>query len=113
MNANWRQKLTTVMEMSAAKKRKPPEINRRVLPGGVLIEDLRPGYGSKAEEGDKVCICKKTLRQTGEKKSFRRIIKIEKISFIIGKREVCRKMESGVKGMKQGGKRKLVIPRKR
>lgn len=40
------------------------------------------------------------MLQTGQKKGFRRIIKIEKIYFIIGKREVCRKIKNGVKDKK-------------
>lgn len=76
---------------------------------GLKIEDITVGKGAEATSGKRV-----TVHYTGTladgKKFDSSKDRGEPFSFHLGAGQVIRGWDEGVKGMKIGGKRKLVIP---
>lgn len=71
--------------------------------------DVKVGTGKEAKAGDKVTVHYRGTLTNGTKfdASYDRN---EPFSFTLGKGEVIQGWDEGVAGMKEGGKRKLVIP---
>ncbi|WP_275976835.1 FKBP-type peptidyl-prolyl cis-trans isomerase [Polyangium aurulentum] len=78
-------------------------------PADLIKEDLTPGTGAEAKEGDKV-----KVHYTGRLLKTNYVFDSSKdrdpFEFTLGKGEVIKGWDEGVAGMKVGGKRKLTIP---
>ena len=73
------------------------------------VEDLKTGDGAPAEPGKKVTV-HYTGTLTDGKKFDSSLDRGQPFSFMLGQGQVIQGWDEGVKGMKVGGKRKLVIP---
>lgn len=73
------------------------------------IEVLKPGQGAEAIPGKRVHV-HYTGTLTDGKKFDSSLDRGEPFAFILGQREVIEGWDQGVKGMKVGEKRKLMIP---
>ena len=75
---------------------------------GLKYVDVKVGAGAEAKAGDKV-----TVHYTGRLKDgtqFDSSVGKKPFTFTIDAREVIKGWDEGVAGMKEGGKRKLIIP---
>src|SRR5262249_51408317 len=76
---------------------------------GLMYKDVKVGTGTEAKAGDNV-----TVRYTGRLENGRTVDssvdRDEPFSFRLGAGEVIKGWDEGVAGMKEGGKRKLIIP---
>ncbi len=81
-----------------------------VLENGLKIEELKAGKGEKkADDGSRVSV-HYTGRFTNGKKFDSSRDRKRPFPFDLGKGQVIKGWELGVKGMKPGGKRRLTIP---
>lgn len=73
------------------------------------IEDLVKGEGKEAQAGNKVVVNYKGTLLDGTEfdNSYKRG---EPFTFVLGENQVIQGWEKGILGMKEGGKRRLVIP---
>lgn len=76
---------------------------------GLYYHDLEPGTGEEAQLNDRVTIDYNGFRPDGSLFDSS-IVREEPFEFVLGHREVIRGWELGVRGMKVGGRRLLVIP---
>jgi len=93
---------------SAKKKAKetPSPSSQRKFPNGLIVEDILVGIGKEAQPGHKV-----TVHYDGKLyPGGQRFDKGRNFSFRLGTEQVIKGWDIGVKGMKVGGKRTLVIP---
>jgi len=76
---------------------------------GLQYQDIETGSGKNPSDGDKVTIHLKISDEKGNiiENSY---LTQKPVVFTIGKEEVIKGLEEGVKGIKVGGKRKLIIP---
>ena len=76
---------------------------------GLKYIDVKVGTGKKAQAGDKV-----TVHYTGTFKNGKKfdssLDRNDPITFPLGARQVIKGWDEGIAGMKEGGKRKLIIP---
>ena len=81
----------------------------RITPSGLKITDLSIGSGTEAKTGDTVSVNYRGTLTNGREfdSSYRRN---QVFTFPLGGGRVIRGWDEGVVGMKEGGKRKLVIP---
>ena len=92
-----------------AKKSEAKQPEKKTLPNGLIIEDIKIGEGIKAQQGRRVGITYKgTLLTTG--KTFDTNKGKPLFHFTLGKGEVIKGMEQGVQGMALGGERRITIP---
>lgn len=86
-----------------------PKSAPRQLAGGVTVEDLRAGKGPEAKAGRKV-----SVYYEGRLKSNNKVFDSTKagdgFKFLLGRGEVIRGWDTGVQGMKVGGKRRIICP---
>ena len=80
-----------------------------VTPEGLYYHDMVLGTGDEAGVNDRVTIHYNGFRPDGTPFDSSRA-RDEPIEFVLGMREVIRGWEIGVRGMRVGGKRILVIP---
>ena len=98
----------------AAKKAEPrtdgkQQPEKKTLPNGLIIEDVKIGEGIKAQQGRRVGIAYKgTLLSNG--KTFDTNKGKPLFYFTPGKGEVIKGMDQGVQGMALGGERRITIP---
>lgn len=85
------------------------ETNKRKLPGGIVIEDLKKGNGPVAKKGQLVHVYYKG-NLAKSKKQFDACVSGPPFSFRLGAGEVISGWDLGVAGMQVGGKRKLTVP---
>lgn len=78
-------------------------------PPDLIQEDVTAGTGAEAKEGDLVRV-HYTGRLKKNNAQFDSSVGKAPFTFTIGKGEVIKGWDLGVKGMKVGGKRKLTIP---
>jgi peptidylprolyl isomerase len=79
--------------------------------GGVTalkIQDIRPGTGAAAADGNKLTMDYKGMLLNG--KVFDQSYGKQPFEFTLGQGQVIKGWDQGIKGMKVGGKRKLTIP---
>lgn len=76
---------------------------------GLAYEEVKIGAGKRARAGDTVVV-HYTGRLKNGKKFDSSLDRNDPFSFKLGKGEVIRGWDEGVAGMKEGGKRKLIIP---
>ena len=83
---------------------------KKVLEGNVVMEEMKDGHGPEAKPGRTVGVYYSGKLQNG--KQFDSTMQGKPFKFKLGKSEVIKGWDIGVKGMKVGGKRKLTIPAK-
>jgi len=99
---------TAAVEESDSSRGTPlKEPIQKKLPNGLVIEDIVIGSGALAEPGKKA-----SVKYTGRLPNGKVFDSSQKrpFSFRLGTNSVIKGWEMGVKGMKVGGKRKLIIP---
>ena len=86
------------------------EGNMQKLGNGLLIEDIVVGVGNEAKDHNKVVVNYTGTLENGS--VFDSSLKPgrDPFTFTLGVGSVIKGWDQGVKGMKVGGKRKLVIP---
>ena len=86
------------------------EGNMQKLENGLLIEDIVVGVGNEAKDHNKVVVNNTGRLENGS--IFDSSLKPgrDPFTFTLGVGSVIKGWDQGVKGMKVGGKRKLVIP---
>ncbi|MBI3832556.1 MAG: FKBP-type peptidyl-prolyl cis-trans isomerase [Planctomycetes bacterium] len=88
----------------------PKELNLEKSSSGLEYVDLKKGEGDEAGEGDDVQVHYTGWLEKDGTKFDSSVDRKEPFPFGIGKGQVIKGWDEGVKGMKVGGKRKLVIP---
>jgi len=86
-----------------------PSGKETTMPDGLKMEDQVVGTGAEAGEGMTVSVHYTGWLTNGTKFDSSRD-RNEPFEFVLGKGQVIRGWDEGVKGMKVGGKRKLTIP---
>jgi len=81
----------------------------KTLPGGLKYAVLKPGKGKVAEHGD-VQVHYTGWLQKGDKKFDSSLDSGKPFTFELGHAAVIDGWDKGVKGMKEGEKRQLVVP---
>ena len=81
----------------------------KTLPGGLKYAVLKPGKGKVAQHGDVEVHYTGWLQSNG-KKFDSSLDKGKPFKFELGHGEVIKGWDQGVKGMKEGEKRQLVVP---
>lgn len=89
----------------AAKKMAPKTITK---PSGLKIQDLRVGKGKIAMAGQTVKVNYRGTLTSG--KLFDQSYGREPFEFSLGAGQVIRGWDEGVAGMREGGKRRLIVP---
>lgn len=79
------------------------------LPSGTTIEDLKLGEGKLAKPGKKVFMYYRGVLANNQKE-FDSRLSGKPFMFSLGRGEVIQAWDDGVKGMKVGGKRRLIVP---
>mmetsp|Transcript_60969 Transcript_60969/g.96918 ORF Transcript_60969/g.96918 Transcript_60969/m.96918 type:complete len:376 (-) Transcript_60969:193-1320(-) len=80
------------------------------MKGGIKYRDMKIGDGKQISNGDKVNVF--YVGQTDDKQVFDKCLSGPGFEFTLGKGDVIKGWDHGLKGMRVGGKRKLVIPAK-
>lgn len=86
----------------------PKGKNQTVLQGGVQSQDLRVGSGPVAKLGKSVHVY--YTGKLANNREFDSCRSGKAFSFKLGKGDVIKGWETGIQGMRVGGKRRLVIP---
>ncbi|XP_064459750.1 46 kDa FK506-binding nuclear protein-like isoform X2 [Ornithodoros turicata] len=81
-----------------------------VLAGGVRSQDLLVGSGPVAKRGKRVHVYYTGRLPNSNNKQFDACQSGKPFSFILGRGTVIKGWDTGIEGMKVGGKRRLVIP---
>ncbi|MBW0517723.1 hypothetical protein O181_057438 [Austropuccinia psidii MF-1] len=87
---------------------KPPPPSSITLPSGLKIVDTKQGQGADAKPGQSVAM--RYIGKLTNGKVFDSNTKGKPFTFRLGKGEVIKGWDEGIKGMKIGGERKLTIP---
>lgn len=87
---------------------RPANQGGKTLPGGVISTDLRVGSGPVARPGKSVHVY--YTGRLANNQVFDSCRSGKAFCFRLGKNEVIKGWETGIQGMKVGGKRRLVIP---
>jgi peptidylprolyl isomerase len=96
---------------SEAGGRKPKVVVPRGKPPKQLVtRDLRPGTGEEAKAGDEVTVQYVGVLYKNGKQFDASWDRGEPFTFTLGAGEVIKGWDQGVEGMKEGGRRELVIP---
>jgi len=99
----------TEQKSEPEKPRQQATPKKRVLAGGTLAEELKIGHGPEASSGKMVSVYYVgTLSSNG--KQFDSCKQGKPFRFRLGKNEVIKGWDTGVAGMKVGGKRRLTVP---
>lgn len=100
---------STPQVKEGAKTPKSEDMQKKTLPGGVAIEDLKVGSGPVAKAGRIVSVYY-VGRLKQNNKQFDATQQGPGFKFRLGCGEVIKGWDTGVAGMKVGGKRKIVCP---
>lgn len=92
------------------KKNKKKDKKKMQSMSGLQYRDMKEGDGAAVKKGDKLRVF--YVGQTDDKKVFDKCINGSGFEFTLGKGDVIKGWDIGFRGMKVGGKRKLVIPAK-
>ncbi|KAG9323973.1 hypothetical protein KVV02_003244 [Mortierella alpina] len=90
------------------KKEEPKKDNKKVLPNGLIIEDVKVGTGAAAKSGKKIGMRYIGRLTTG--KVFDKNTSGKPFNFNLGRGEVIKGWDLGIQGMMLGGERRLTIP---
>ncbi|XP_046749411.1 46 kDa FK506-binding nuclear protein-like [Diprion similis] len=99
------QKKNKLEQQVQASKQEP---KKRVIEGGVQIEELTVGSGQPAKSGKFVSVYYVGRFKNGKK--FDSCSQGDGFKFRLGKNEVIQGWDVGIVGMKTGGKRRITIP---
>ncbi|KAK2162090.1 hypothetical protein LSH36_104g03074 [Paralvinella palmiformis] len=91
-----------------ASSQKSSRVQKRVLDGGIICEEAKEGHGPPAVPGKMVQVYYTGKLESG--KIFDQAIGGKPFKFKLGKNEVIKGWDIGIRGMKVGGKRKLTVP---
>lgn len=80
------------------------------LPGGLKYAVLKPGKGDEAKTGTKAYVQYTGWLKSNGKKFDSSLNRGEPFEFVIGQGQVIKGWDQGVKGMKVGEKRQLIVP---
>ncbi|XP_070162329.1 46 kDa FK506-binding nuclear protein [Polyergus mexicanus] len=87
------------------------EVKKRIIEGGVQVEDINPGNGALATSGKLVTVYYVGRCKIGkEEKKVDSCTQGNGFKFRLGKGQVIKGWDVGIPGMKVGGKRRLTIP---
>ncbi len=88
----------------------PFEPTREEHPDGLVVETLSPGTGSQARQGNRIQLhYTGTIQSTGEVFSDTRATGIP-FAFTLGRGEVIRGLDRGLKGARTGSRIRLSVP---
>lgn len=87
---------------------KEAALEKKTLPNGLVVEDLKIGEGIKAQQGRRVGITYKGALTSG--KVFDTNHGKALLHFTLGKGEVIKGLEQGMIGMGLGGERRITVP---
>ncbi|XP_076465137.1 46 kDa FK506-binding nuclear protein-like isoform X4 [Babylonia areolata] len=94
---------------SASPKPSPAVGKKRTVAGGTSVEDVKIGHGPEAKPGTMVSVYYAgTLAKNN--KRFDSCLKGKPLRFRLGRGEVIKGWDTGLIGMKVGGKRKITVP---
>lgn len=101
-----------VSEIKAVAKRSKPKV---VVPGGpppkqLVVKDLIEGTGAEAKEGGRIEINYVGVTYKDGKEFENTYDTHDTLYWRIGSHEVIRGWEQGIRGMKVGGRRELIVP---
>ncbi len=96
----------TILIISLFNCSQPKEITR---PSGLIYEIVKEGSGSAAKEGDEVLI-NETMSYSDGTLLFSTDQIVHPVKFLIGGNQVIDGVDEGVRGMKTGEIRKLIVP---
>merc|ERR1719229_1775439 len=100
----------TEQEKETGDKKKKKNKKMQNMKGGIKYRDMRVGNGELIKNGDKISVY--YVGQLDDKKVFDKVINGNGFEFNFGKSDVIKGWDIGLKGMRVGGKRKLIIPPK-
>ncbi|MGH2906406.1 MAG: FKBP-type peptidyl-prolyl cis-trans isomerase [Solirubrobacterales bacterium] len=112
---------TATEDKSSGKPGKPPKVTGAygekpdiATPQGdppekLIIKDLKTGTGKAAKNGDSVTVNYLGLNWS-DGKTFDTSFGKDPFTFVLGQGNVIQGWDKGVKGMKEGGRRLLIIP---
>jgi len=107
-----RKKESDIQDQPVQKKQKVGTNSKLVIlqtmQCGIKYRDMKVGDGKVVSQGDKLRVF--YVGQTEDKQVFDKCISDPAYEFNFGKGDVIKGWEMGLKGMRVGGKRKLVIP---
>jgi peptidylprolyl isomerase len=95
---------------SAAKTKPKVTVPKGAPPTKLEVKDLEEGTGTEAKSGDKVTVQYVGVGYKSGKEFDASWDRGEPLSFTLGTGEVIPGWDQGVEGMKEGGRRELVIP---
>ncbi|MDZ4835860.1 MAG: FKBP-type peptidyl-prolyl cis-trans isomerase [Candidatus Melainabacteria bacterium] len=84
--------------------------NTKTAPSGVQFKDIKVGTGTEAKFGNIVWIDYKGWVMPDLREFDNTIIKGRPFNMVLGGTQICRGLDEGVIGMKEGGKRLMLIP---
>jgi peptidylprolyl isomerase len=90
----------------------PPEVtgNRNEQDSGLVTIDIAEGQGDEAKTGDTVYVHYVGWLEADGKQFDTSLVTPSVFSFTIGEKAVIAGWDAGVPGMKEGGKRRLIVP---
>merc|ERR1712228_231889 len=97
-----------MMRRKKRKKKAPKSKKMSSMGNGLKYRDMKIGKGKPVSNGDKLSVF--YVGQTDDKKVFDKCISGKGFEFELGKGEVIKGWDLGLKGMKKGGKRLLIVP---
>ncbi|ACH38129.1 peptidylprolyl cis-trans isomerase, FKBP-type [Citrifermentans bemidjiense Bem] len=100
---------TKEKEAFLAEMRSSKTIRTVKTASGLSYQDLKEGHGAKVVNGKKVLVQYTGWLQDGTKFDSS-LDRNKPITFTLGKGEVIRGWDEGIKTMRAGGKRRLIIP---
>ena len=89
---------------------KPLMLSNGDLSSGLKYQDLKVGTGAEPEKGDNIRVHYTGYFPESKKKFDSSLDRHEPFTFQLGVGQVIRGWDEGFRGMKVGGKRKLIIP---
>ncbi|MDX6608795.1 MAG: peptidylprolyl isomerase [Solirubrobacterales bacterium] len=103
---------TSSTESSSTSKKTKPKVTvpKGISPKKYAYRDLEKGTGATAKAGDEITVQYVGVGYDSEKEFDSSWKRNEPFSFTLGAGEVIKGWDQGVKGMKVGGRRELLIP---
>lgn len=108
LGTSWSAARTAPQKMKKAPAKMAPKVITK--PSGLKIQDLRVGKGKIAKSGQMVTVNYRGKLTSGT--VFDQSYGKAPLSFPLGAGQVIQGWDEGVVGMREGGKRKLIIPSK-
>ncbi|XP_018332242.1 46 kDa FK506-binding nuclear protein [Agrilus planipennis] len=104
-----KEKKTEKGEKTPSKEQSMPQAKKKILEGGVQVQDLVVGNGQLAKPGKLVQVYYEG-RLKNNNKVFDSAKQGSGFKFRLGSQEVIKGWDVGIQGMKVGGKRRIVCP---